>query len=93
MLLLQRRFILSGEDLKEAVQDMIVEVVEEMIERFTDERTHYDDWDIAAFTDALWGQFGIRFTFESLPENERTRDGLNEHTRATVQHAYDKKEA
>ncbi len=84
----QRRFILSGEELKEAVQDMVLEVVEEMVERFTDERTFYDEWDIAAFTDALWGQFGIRFTFESVPEKERTRDGLTEHILHKVQQAY-----
>ena len=62
----QRRFILSGEELKETVQDMVTEVVEELVERFTDERTSFEDWDIPAFTDILWGQFGLRFDFESI---------------------------
>jgi preprotein translocase subunit SecA len=89
----QRRFILSGEELKESVQDMVAEVVEEMVARFTDERTFYEEWDIPAFIDALWGQFGIRFSFESMPEKERTQEGLTEYILATVQQAYEQKEA
>ena len=72
----QRRFILSGEDLKEAVQDMVVEVVEDMSNASPIERTFYDEWDIAAFTEALWGQFGIRFAFEACrkPRGPRRAD-------------------
>jgi preprotein translocase subunit SecA len=88
----QRRFILSGGELKDAVQDMIAEVVEDMVGRFTDERTAYEEWDIPVFTDALWGQFGIRFTFDSVPEKEKTSDGLTEHILQAVQQAYEQKE-
>ncbi len=88
----QRRFILGGEDLKGTIQDMIEDLVEEMVERFTDEHPHYDDWDIPALVEALWGQFGVRFHFESLPPEEQTSEGITEHILKEVLAAYERKE-
>ena len=88
----QRRFILGGEDLKGTIQDMIEDLVGEMVERFTDERPHYDDWDIPALVEALWGQFGVRFHFDSLPPEEQTSEGITEHIIKEVLAAYERKE-
>jgi preprotein translocase subunit SecA len=89
----QRRFILGGgEDLTGAIQDMIEEVVQETVGRFTEEKPHYEEWDIPALTEALWGQFGIRFHFDSLPDESKTAEGISEHVLSSVQKAYAKKE-
>jgi preprotein translocase subunit SecA len=88
----QRRFILGGENLKDTMQDMIEDLVEEMVDRFTDEQPHYDDWDIPGLTEALYGQFGVRFQFESVPPEERTSEGITELILHEVLAAYERKE-
>jgi preprotein translocase subunit SecA len=88
----QRRFILGGEDLKGTIQDMIEDLVGEMVGRFTDDHPHYDDWDIAALVEALWGQFGIRFHLDSLPPEGKTVEGVTEHIQQEVIAAYERKE-
>ncbi|MEW6136603.1 MAG: preprotein translocase subunit SecA [Thermodesulfobacteriota bacterium] len=88
----QRKFILSGENLKDTVFDMIDDVVENLADTFTDERTHFDDWDLAGLSEACWGQFGIRFNFESLPASERNRSGITDYLATEVKAAYDRKE-
>jgi preprotein translocase subunit SecA len=88
----QRRFILGGEDLKGTIQDMVEDLVGEMVERFTSDHPHYDDWDIPALVEALWGQFGIRFHLDSLPPEEKTVEGITEHIQQEVLAAYERKE-
>jgi preprotein translocase subunit SecA len=88
----QRRFILGGEDLKGTIQDMVEDLVGEMVERFTNDHPHYDDWDIPALVEALWGQFGIRFHLDSLPTEGKTVEGITEHIQQEVLAAYERKE-
>jgi len=89
----QRRFILGGENLKDTVQDMMADLVEDIVDRYADDKKHFDDWDIMALTDALWGQFGIRFNFSQLQPEQQNRDALVEYILARVQRRYDQKEA
>jgi preprotein translocase subunit SecA len=72
----QRRFILRGEDLKESVQEMLEDVVDEMTGRFTDERSHFEDWDITGLTDTVKALFGISIDFHALSEDEQTREDI-----------------
>lgn len=88
----QRRFILGGDELKETILEMMEDVVADLVDRFTDERTHFEDWDLPALSDALWGQFGIKFRLESLPDGERNGDGLTEHILERARKAYERKE-
>ncbi len=88
----QRRFILGGEDLKGTIQDMIEDMVEEMVERFTNQQPHYDDWDVPGLVEALWGQFGVRFQFDSLPPEEQTREAITEYILKEAHSAYERKE-
>jgi preprotein translocase subunit SecA len=88
----QRRFILGGSDLKDAVQDMIQDVVEGTVDRFTDERSHYEDWDIQALVEALWAQFGIKFNFDSLSPQQQTADGITDHVLEHALKGYENKE-
>jgi len=88
----QRRFILGGENLKETVQDMTEDIVEDFVDRYSDVRTHFEDWDTAGLAEALWGQFGVRFNFDGLQPGEQNQDGLKEHILAEVQKGYERKE-
>ncbi len=88
----QRRFILSGENLKGSIEDMIEDTVEEIVDRFSDERTHFDEWDKAGLIEAVWGQFGIRLNLGSSQPSEKSRDGLVEYVTAESKAAYIRKE-
>ena len=88
----QRRFILGGDDLKGTILEMMEDVVEDFVDRFTDERSLYEDWDIEGLLEALWGQFGIRFDLDSLPSTEQTRPGIADHIVEEVKKAYELKE-
>jgi preprotein translocase subunit SecA len=88
----QRKFILSGENLRETVLDMLDDVVEGLVDTFTDERSHFDDWDLAGLVEACWGQFGIRFDFKALPASEQNGDGITDHIIDEVKKAYERKE-
>jgi preprotein translocase subunit SecA len=88
----QRRFILGGQDLKATIQDMMEDLVEELVDRFTDERSHYEDWDFAGLAEALWGQFGIRLDFDSLPSTDTNISGITDYLVEQTRAGYDRKE-
>ncbi len=88
----QRRFILGGDDLKGTILEMMEDVVEDLVDRFTDERSVYEDWDIEGLLEGLWGQFGIRFNLDALPSTEQTRIGIADHIVDEVKKAYERKE-
>jgi preprotein translocase subunit SecA len=89
----QRKFILAGADLKPTVFEMVEDVVDETVRRFTNEKTHFEDWDITALSESLYGQFGVRFDFATLSEADQTEDGLIDHVIERVKEQYEKKEA
>lgn len=88
----QRKFILAGSDLKPTVLEMIEDVADDAVRRLTNEKTHFEDWDTAALSELLYGQFGVRFDFSSLPDSEQTQVGLIDHVIERVKEQYEKKE-
>jgi preprotein translocase subunit SecA len=88
----QRRFVLGGDDLKDTVLEMLEEISEDLVDQYTDERSHFEDWDIAGLTEGLWAQFGIRYQFDSLPHGEQTREGMTDFVIAGAKDAYERKE-
>ena len=88
----QRRFILGGSNLKENVLEMTEDIVEEMVDRFIDEKTHFEDWDIKAMEENLWGQFGLKFDLAELPAGEQNRTGVEDHILDAVKAQYDNRE-
>jgi len=88
----QRRFILNGDELKSAVMEMLEDVVDGLVDRYTDTRSTYVEWDLAGLSEALWGQFGIHFDFETVPATERTRDGIADLIINTARQTYEDKE-
>ncbi|HSE14983.1 MAG TPA: SEC-C metal-binding domain-containing protein, partial [Candidatus Deferrimicrobium sp.] len=63
-----RREILGSEDLREMVLDFAAEVAEDLAGRFSDEKSHPEEWDFEALSTAVYAQFGFRPGF---PEAER----------------------
>ncbi|MGC8605504.1 MAG: preprotein translocase subunit SecA, partial [Desulfomonilaceae bacterium] len=88
----QRKFILAGSDLKTTAFEMIEDLGDDIVRRFTNEKTHFEDWDVTALTDALYAQFGIKFQLDQLPESEQTQQGVIDHVVEKVKAQYEEKE-
>ncbi|MEK6696763.1 MAG: preprotein translocase subunit SecA [Candidatus Deferrimicrobiota bacterium] len=88
-----RRDILGSEDLREMVLDFAGEVAEDLAGRFSDEKTHPEEWDFGALSTAVTAQFGFR---PEIPEAERaklTPSDLADRVRTGAEAFYAKKEA
>ena len=69
----QRRDLLTGVNLKETIEDIMMESAETIAAQFVDERTLPEDWDWNGISDAVFQQFNFR-----LAEMDAdTLDGLN----------------
>ncbi|MCX5873962.1 MAG: preprotein translocase subunit SecA [Deltaproteobacteria bacterium] len=88
----QRKFILANSDLKSTALEMIEDLADEIVRRFTNEKTHFEDWEIPALVEALYGQFGVRFDFSRLPESEQTEIGIVDNVIERMKAQYDQKE-
>jgi preprotein translocase subunit SecA len=89
----QRRDVLASENLKESVIEIIEEQTEGLVDLYTEEKVHPEDWDLQGLADAVYQQFSFRWT-PSFPE----QDGLNrEHLKGMilqeVKDVYQKKES
>ncbi|MCR4309827.1 MAG: SEC-C metal-binding domain-containing protein, partial [Deltaproteobacteria bacterium] len=88
-----RREILGSENLREMVLDFAGEVAEDLAGRFSDEKTHQEEWDFEALSTAVTAQFGFR---PEIPEAERatlTPSDLADRVRTGAEGFYAKKEA
>jgi preprotein translocase subunit SecA len=90
----QRREALRGEDLKEAVQDMIAEKAEDIAFSFADERLHPEEWDIKGLQEAVYKQFNLRLNgFDEDTLDGLNRDGLSQLIFDAAGKVYEQKEA
>ena len=85
----QRRFILGGEDLRETIQDMIEDIAEDLVDRFTDPKVHFEDWDLQALAEGLWGQFGIRVNLDG--QDSPTPSSIKDKVVEVALQAYERK--
>jgi preprotein translocase subunit SecA len=69
----QRRELLTGKDIREAIYDIIMEQSEEIADKFADEKALPEDWDHAGISDSTYQQFNFRLK----PFDQDTLDGLN----------------
>jgi preprotein translocase subunit SecA len=76
----QRRDLLTGVNLKETIEDIMMEYAEGIAAQFADERALPEDWDWEAISDAVFQQFNFRLS----PLDENTLDGLNDDGLAQV---------
>jgi preprotein translocase subunit SecA len=68
----QRRDLLTGKDIRETLEDIIMEKAEEIADNFADEKALPEDWDMKGISDAVFQQFNFRLK----PMDKDTLDGL-----------------
>jgi preprotein translocase subunit SecA len=88
----QRREVLGSEDLNETVTEMIEEQGEGLVDFYTDEKEHPEDWDLRALQDAVYQQFSFKWSVPSMEENGIKRDQLKEMIAQNAKGVYQKKE-
>ena len=74
----QRREVLTGEDLKESVMEIVEEQVEGMVDLYAEEKEHPEDWDLKGLQDSVFQQFSFRWSAPSGEENGLNRNQLKE---------------
>ena len=88
----QRREVLGSEDLKETVMEMIEEEGEGLVDFYTDEKEHPEEWDLKPLQDAFYQQFSFKWSASSTKENGIRRDQLIEAIVEKAKEVYQKKE-
>jgi len=88
----QRREVLGSEDLKDTVMEMIEEQSEGLVDFYTDEKEHSEDWDLKALRDAVYKQFSFKWSVTPVEENGIKRDQLKEMIVQNAKDVYQKKE-
>jgi preprotein translocase subunit SecA len=87
----QRRDVLTSEDLRESVTEIVEEQVEGIIDLYADEKSHPEDWDWKGLQDAIYQQFSFRW----VPPEEKdhlNRDQLKEMISQRTREIYQRKE-
>ena len=88
----QRREVLGSEDLKETVTEMIEEQTEGLVDFYTDEKEHPEDWDLKALQDAVYQQFAFKWSAPVMENNGIRRDQIKEIIIENAKDIYQKKE-
>jgi preprotein translocase subunit SecA len=75
----QRRELLTGQDVRETITDMIGEKADEISGQFADERALPEDWDLKGLSDAVFQQFNYRIkNFDADLLDGLTQEGLSQ---------------
>ncbi|MBW8005801.1 MAG: preprotein translocase subunit SecA, partial [candidate division NC10 bacterium] len=88
----ERRKILEGENLKEAILEMAEDVLESLVGLYANEDTYPEDWDLRGLSEAMYRQFGVEVAVPTEGIQEMTLGTLKEELWEKVQAAYDRKE-
>ena len=88
----QRRDVLTSESLKESVTEMIEEQAEGIVDLYSDEKQHPEDWDLKGLQDAVYQQFSFRWAVPSVENDGLNRNGLKELVLQGAKDIYQKKE-
>jgi preprotein translocase subunit SecA len=75
----QRRTVLEGEDLREMIQEMAQDLLDGILDLFTNEKTPPEEWDLKSLSDKLFQQFSVKINLEgreSLPDPEELKENL-----------------
>ncbi len=88
----QRREVLGSEDLKETVTEMIEEQSEALVDFYTDEKEHPEEWDLKALQDAVYQQFSFKWPSPSIEGNGIRRDQLTDTIIQNAKDVYQKRE-
>lgn len=88
----QRREVLSGENLRDSVLEMVEEQIESFVDLYTDEKGLPEDWDWKGLQDAIYQQFSFRWNPPPLNEDGLNRSRLKEMLTEEAKKIYERKE-
>ncbi|MFZ1985081.1 MAG: SEC-C metal-binding domain-containing protein, partial [Desulfatitalea sp.] len=75
----QRRELLTGQDIRETITDMLGEKADEISGQFADERALPEEWDLKGLSDAVFQQFNFRIKeFDADLLDGLTQEGLSQ---------------
>jgi len=66
----QRKDVLSGHDLRSAVDEMLEEVVDENVAEYIDEKLHPEEWNLKGLDDIVFKKFNLRLGIAEIAEND-----------------------
>ena len=89
----QRREILDGKDLNEAMEEMIQEKVDEIVEQFANENTAPEEWDVKGMQKAVLKQFNIKMDLNSSSDDGLNIDDLSRTIGGAALKSYHEKES
>jgi preprotein translocase subunit SecA len=88
-----RRQLLEGLDQKELIiEDYVANILSNLLDEYTPEKLHPDQWDLKALKDKLIGQFGLDVDAEGINIAEMTRHELGEALFERLKERYEAKE-
>jgi preprotein translocase subunit SecA len=88
-----RRDILGSDNLREMVMEFAAEISEDLAGRFSDEKTHPEEWDFEGLKTATFAQFGFRVQFAEGERETITPAALGDRVREGAEAYYAQKEA
>jgi len=89
----QRREALNGENIKDAIEEIIYEKSEEIAHAFADERVHPEEWDLKGLKDAVFKHFNFRLgKLDGQLDNGLTVEKLSDTLFNAAMDQYKKKE-
>ena len=88
----QRREVLKGDSLKEQVLEMAQDLVEEIVNRYSDKELHPSEWDLVGLREAFYHQFNLRLEFPAGEEESLSAESLLELAIQRVLQTYEDKE-
>ncbi len=84
----QRRELLSGEDIADVIQDMIADMVEIVVDEFTNDRLASEDWEWDGFETRMTELFQIRPEWNESDRSDMDRNAFREKISALVKDHY-----
>jgi len=82
-----RKEILKGENLRERIDDMVEDIIDELLLIYCPEDKYFEEWDIKGLKDAFYGVFFLLSDISSMG-----RDAMKEFLLSEVKKAYERKE-
>ncbi len=87
----QRRQILAGEDLRDTIDDMIDQCLEDILEAHCPEGQYQEEWDIPGCKEALAAQYGVDFEGADIAFEEAGRDAIKDRCTDRIREEYDRR--
>jgi len=88
----QRREVLGGEQLKETIQGICIETVEDIVATFCPEKTSAPEWDWERLVEDFGNQFAFAPDFSEIDRNSVRRDELEQLLKQQVEGRFEYKE-